>query len=124
MARHQALGAAGEAAVASWYERRGLEVLDRNWRCSEGELDLVVNRPRAVGARDCVVFCEVKTRTGARHGIGAEAVDHRKRRRLRQLASVWLAAHPASGPRDVRFDVASVDWDGRGFAISVIESAF
>ena len=121
MARHQRLGAAGEAAVAQWYERRGLEVLDRNWRCPSGEIDLILN---VVDGRACVVFCEVKTRTGSRHGIGAEAVDHRKRRRLRQLAAAWLAAHPMVGTRDVRFDVASVDWDGRGFAIRVIESAF
>lgn len=121
MARHQALGAAGEAAVAGWYERRGLVVLDRNWRCAEGELDLVVS---VVGSQSWVVFCEVKTRTGSRHGIGSEAVDHRKRQRLRRLATAWLSAHPHGNSRNVRFDVASVDWNGRGFAITVIEAAF
>lgn len=138
MARHLALGSAGEAAVADWYQRRGLVVLERNWRCPDGELDLVLCDGGRDGARHggrdvgrdptsrgpCVVFCEVKTRTGARHGTGAEAVDQRKRRRLRKLAALWLAAHPSSARRDVRFDVASVDWNGRGFAISVIEAAF
>ena len=69
MADHRrTLGVAGEDAVAAWYSNAGYALLDRNWRCREGELDLVVARDRAV------VFCEVKTRRGTAFGAPFEAV--------------------------------------------------
>ena len=66
----------------------GYEVVARNWRCAEGELDLVVGRPGEL------VFCEVKTRTSDRFGVPAEAVTIAKQRRLRTLAASFLAEHP------------------------------
>jgi putative endonuclease len=115
----RALGAAGESAVADWYLVAGYRVLDRNWRCREGELDLVVARP------GCVVFCEVKTRRGTAFGSPAEAVTITKQRRIRTLAMRWLAEHPEARARELRFDVASVV-AARGTApvIDVIEGAF
>jgi putative endonuclease len=95
------LGARGEQAALDLYVRRGFTVVARNWRCSLGEIDLVVRR------RDLLVFCEVKTRRGSSHGGGFTAVDGRKRRKLRSLAEVFLLTH-AAGPVVVRFDVASV----------------
>jgi putative endonuclease len=115
------LGARGEAAAAAFYAARGYSVLARNWRCREGELDLVV-------ARDgCVVFCEVKTRTGSGFGIPAEAVTPEKQRRLRRLAVRWLAEQRAAdGPgfADLRFDVASVTVRAGEPQLEVIEAAF
>ena len=95
------LGDAGEALASAWYEAAGYEVLDRNWRCRHGEIDLVC---RSGGT---VVICEVKTRRSSAFGTPAEAVDRAKRRRLRVLAASWLRAR---GVRceSVRFDVASV----------------
>jgi len=107
------LGAAGEAAVARWYEAHGYAVLARNWRCREGELDLVLRQ----GAT--VVFCEVKTRTTAAFGLPAEAVGRPKQARLRTLAVRWLA-EAAPGPVRLRFDVACV----LGGTIEVLEAAF
>ena len=102
MADHRsALGIRGEQATLDLYRRRGFTLVARNWRCSIGEVDLVVRR------RDLLVFCEVKTRTSSRHGGGFEAVDARKRRKLRALAEVFLLTHGA-GATSVRFDVASV----------------
>ena len=96
------LGDAGEEAVARWYAAAGYEVVDRNWRCREGELDLVL-------ARDTVlVFCEVKTRRTTAFGTPAEAVTFTKQRRLRTLAMRWLDAHPERRARTLRFDVAAV----------------
>ena len=115
----QVLGAAGEDAVARWYVHGGYEVIDRNWRCRDGELDLVV-------ARDSVlVFCEVKTRRSTAFGVPAEAVTRTKQRRLRTLAVRWLDAHPDARRRTLRFDVASV-LAARGTepVIDVIEGAF
>ncbi len=88
--------------MASWYADAGYRVLDRNWRCREGELDVVV-------ARDSVlVFCEVKTRRGTAFGSPAEAVTVAKQRRIRTLAMRWLDEHPEARARTLRFDVASV----------------
>jgi putative endonuclease len=99
--------------VASWYEARRFVVVDRNWRCRFGELDLVLLRD------GLVVFCEVKARRTGTYGTGVEAVGAAKRRRLRRLAAEWLALSPY-GPLEVRFDVAAVD----GTVITVIENAF
>jgi putative endonuclease len=115
----RALGAAGEDAVARWYAAAGYEVVDRNWRCREGELDLVVARGREL------VFCEVKTRRGTAFGAPVEAVTATKQQRIRALALQWLGAHPDRRARDLRFDVASV-LAARGAApvIEVLEGVF
>jgi len=109
----RALGSRGEAMAAEWYEARGYRVLARNWRCREGEIDLVLARGRTY------VFCEVKTRATEAFGLPAEAVTARKRARLRRLAARWLAETALPGG-DVRFDVAGV-LDGR---LEVVEEAF
>ena len=104
----QALGRFGEQVAAQHLEAAGLKVLARNWRCREGELDIVAWDP---GER-CLVFCEVKTRSGTGFGSPAEAVTVAKARRLRRLAAVWLAQ--GQGPRgDVRFDIVEVVRDRR-----------
>jgi len=98
----RALGASGEQAAAEWYERNGYEVVARNWRCRDGELDLVVRRGRAF------VFCEVKTRTSTAFGAPVEAVTRAKQVRLRHLAARWLDDHAGVRATEIRFDVASV----------------
>ena len=109
----RALGAYGERRAAAWYEAHGYEVLDRNWRCREGELDLVLRRGRTV------VFAEVKARRTAAFGTPAEAVTPAKQRRIRGLAVRWLHE---SGVRagELRFDVVAL----LGTDLQVIEAAF
>jgi putative endonuclease len=108
-----ALGAAGEERAAAWYRSRGYVVLDRNWRCREGELDLVVRRRREL------VFVEVKTRRTDRFGTPAEAVTRDKQRRLRVLAHRYLeSTHERAGA--LRFDVVSI----LGDRLEVIQAAF
>lgn len=116
------LGARGERAALDLYRRRGFTLVASNWRCSLGEIDLVVRR------RDMLVFCEVKTRRGSSRGVGFEAVDARKRRKLRSLAEVFLLTH-GIGPLSVRFDVASValragSTPGGATQIELFEDAF
>jgi putative endonuclease len=115
----RALGDAGEGLVAEWYMAAGYRVVDRNWRCRDGELDVVA-------ARDGVlVFCEVKTRRSTAFGSPAEAVTHAKRRRIRTLAMRWLDEHPGARARTLRFDVASVlARPDSAPVIDVIEAAF
>jgi putative endonuclease len=110
----RARGQAGEDAAADWYRARGFEVLARNWRCRDGEIDLVVRRG------PMVVFCEVKSRASTAFGAPVEAVTPTKQARLRRLAAAWLRATPATGRRDVRFDVAAV----LGDRVEVVEEAF
>lgn len=109
------LGAAGEDRAAAWYHRQGYEIVARNWRCRDGELDLVCRRGRSL------VFCEVKTRRSADFGHPAEAVTPAKQQRIRGLAARFLAEVPlAFRPGEIRFDVAGI-LAGR---LDVVQAAF
>lgn len=115
VARHrQWLGAHGEALVASWYEAHGYCIVVRNWRCREGEIDIVAK------SETTLVFCEVKTRTSTAFGAPGEAVTWSKQARLRRLAALFLTAEQHEYAADLRFDVASV----LGSRVEVIEGAF
>lgn len=101
--RTAALGRWGEDLAARHLTAAGMQVLDRNWRCPQGELDLV--------ARDrdgTVVFVEVKTRSGTGFGVPAEAVGRVKARRLRVLACRWLLEHRQPAGAELRFDVVGI----------------
>jgi putative endonuclease len=108
------VGVDGEGYAARWYATQGYEIIERNWRCHEGEIDLIVRKGSVL------VFCEVKTRSSDRFGTGLEAVTRTKQKRLRVLAAKWLREHSVSGMVSVRFDVASV----MGADITVVENAF
>ena len=88
-------------------------LVSRNWRCREGEIDLVLTRARLL------VFCEVKTRSSNAYGSPAAAVTPAKQARLRKLGMRWIDAHQMR-PGTLRFDVACVI----GREVRVIESAF
>ena len=108
------LGKSGEQAAAEYLESCGLRILDRNWRCAAGEIDIVAVERRTL------VIVEVKSRTGTRCGTPLEAVSRAKRARLRKLAVQWLNAHGIRFDQ-VRIDVVGVVYDGTGgFAIEHI----
>ena len=114
-AGRQRLGRSGEERAARWYVAQGYAVLARNWRCRDGELDLIVARGSTL------VVCEVKARSSLAYGHPAEAVTAAKQRRIRGLAARWLAeGDPPFRPDVIRFDVAAV----LPSSVSVIESAF
>lgn len=99
-----AVGRFGEELAAAYLRAAGLDVLERNWRCADGELDIV--------ARDgvVVVFVEVKTRSTLRFGDPAVAVTAVKAARIHRLAMRWLDEHHdvVAGRAELRFDVVSV----------------
>lgn len=99
----RSLGDIGEALAARYLTESGSLVLDRNWTCLEGELDLVVQDAEGV-----VVGVEVKTRRGLSFGEPIEAVTHAKQARLRRLLGLWLRDHPGVDAVDVRLDVIGV----------------
>ena len=112
-APHLERGRQGEELAAAWYRTRGFELVERNWRCPSGEVDLIVRRGRLL------VVCEVKSRRSDAYGGGAAAVGRLKQQRLRRLAAEWLATTGVHGV-DVRFDVVAVT----GIDVEVIEAAF
>ena len=97
----KALGAAGEELAARWYRRNGYEIVARNWRCREGELDIVAARGRTL------VVCEVKTRTSVAFGSPLEGISEVKANRLRRLAELWMERFEVR-PTDVRIDLVGV----------------
>ncbi|MEY9839044.1 YraN family protein [Streptacidiphilus sp. EB103A] len=111
-ARTQALGRYGENAAARALAAAGLTVLDRNWRCREGELDIVAMDG------DTLAVCEVKTRSERGFQSPAEAVDQTKANRLLLLAERWLAERwkAPTPPGGVRIDLVSVVHTPRGAA--------
>ena len=111
----RALGTKGEDAAAAWYTKKGYEVVARNWRCRDGELDLIVRSGRTY------VFCEVKTRTSTVFGAPVEAVTRDKQMRIRRLAARWLQDGAPGPAKDIRFDVASVLGPRE---VEVVEGAF
>lgn len=90
MAAKDVLGKRGEALAAEYLQGAGMQLVDQNWRCSQGEIDLVLSD----GAE--LVFVEVKTRSSTAFGHPLEAITMGKLARLRRLAAAWCAAHPGS----------------------------
>jgi len=82
-----ALGQQGEQLAADLLTASGLKIMDRNWRCRTGEIDIVA----AEGP--VLVICEVKTRSGSRFGTPLEAISRTKAARLRRLAISWVTSH-------------------------------
>ena len=110
MRAKDAVGKYGEDVAVRHLTEAGLEIVERNWRCSEGEIDIVARE------RDVLVICEVKTRSSVLFGLPTEAITSRKRKRMRRLAYLWLTQHPAPAA-EVRFDVVSVVRPDRGAAM-------
>ncbi|WP_433497480.1 YraN family protein [Sphaerimonospora sp. CA-214678] len=110
MAAKDRLGRRGEQLAADFLEAGGMRILARNWRCSQGEIDIV--------ARDgeTLVVVEVKTRSGRSHGTAFEAVTHEKLRRLRRLAGRWLAGQSETFGA-VRVDVVALERFAGDFAV-------
>jgi putative endonuclease len=99
--RNIALGAYGERVAARYLIEQGMTLLDRNWRCPAGEVDLVLRDGQVL------VFCEVKTRSDTAYGHPLEAVGDVKTERLLLLAELWMEEHLVR-PDDVRLDIVGV----------------
>ncbi|KQS07515.1 YraN family protein [Curtobacterium sp. MCLR17_007] len=110
------LGAQGEDIAAAWLERHGYTIVDRNWRCARGEVDIVAR------CADGLVFVEVKTRSGATAGHPLEAITRTKLRRLRQLVPAWFAAHPDHAAPQIRIDAMAVHLIGPRAVVEHVEA--
>lgn len=106
----QALGGYGERVAERHLVEQGMTLLDRNWRCDEGELDLVLREG------EVLVACEVKTRSSDRYGTPHEAIDATKLDRLRRLAERWMTDHGLTRVPDLRIDLVAVIHPAKGAA--------
>ena len=119
-----AVGRFGEQVARRYLINMGWTVLDTNWRCASGELDIV-----ALDG-EVLVFVEVKTRSSLAFGDPAEAVDGRKAARIRALAVQWIEERRTSDPdsfwRELRFDVVTVVRRdvGGGLSVRYLPAAF
>ena len=101
MADKDALGRRGEQLAADYLQGLGLRLVERNWRCALGEIDLVMRDGSET------VFVEVKTRAGLGYGHPLEAITAAKLARLRRLAAAWCEAHPGEAS-SIRIDAVAV----------------
>jgi len=111
------LGKEGERLAEIYLRKKGYKLIERNYRCASGELDLIVLDGRVV------VFVEVKTRTGRGFGTPFEAVEFRKQQKMIHAAQYFLAERKLH-QRDARFDVVGISWPGREPVVEHIENAF
>lgn len=102
-----ALGTYGETLAERQLTAHGMVVLERNWRCELGEIDLVLRDG------DVLVVCEVKTRSSDAYGSPHEAITATKAARLRRLAARWVSEHDVR-PREIRIDLVAVLRPRRG----------
>jgi putative endonuclease len=101
VARKDILGRAGESLAVAYLRQRGYLIIERNWRCALGEIDIVAREG------DTTVFVEVKTRSTLACGHPFEALSLVKLGRLRRLAGAWCESHPAVRG-DIRIDAIAV----------------
>jgi putative endonuclease len=109
------IGAAAEQAALAHLRAAGLVLIERNWRCRGGEIDLVMREG------DTLVFVEVRHRSASSHGDGLDSVGANKRKRLRTAIAAWLAAHPAERLAPVRIDVLAAGAGGLRWIRGAIE---
>lgn len=107
-------GAGAESVAAAYLERQGLRILDRNWHCRFGEIDLVLQDGPVI------VIAEVRLRTSARFGGAAASIDRRKQAKLAAAAQLYLSRRPSA---PCRFDVVLLG-DDQGRDIEWIRNAF
>lgn len=110
----------GEALVAEYLKARGCRIVEKEWRCRFGEIDLIAEQ------EGTLLFVEVKLRSNLRYGMPRESVTAKKQEKLRSAALLYLSMHGLDAP--ARFDVAEVYTDAhhsaRSTRIEYIENAF
>ena len=110
----QQLGKIGENLASEYLEKQGYLILERNFACRQGEIDIIAKDEKEF------VFVEVKTRKSLKFGYPAEAVTNIKRKHMQKVAQDYLYKNKLNG-RYVRFDVIEIYWSKRGYRINQIK---
>jgi putative endonuclease len=111
------LGRLGERLALDQIKRLGYKCIEKNYRCSLGEIDLIAKDG------DCLVFIEIKTRKGRSVGYAKEAVNQRKIRQISKAALAYMKANNCCDTKS-RFDVIAISIIGDREEIEVINDAF
>jgi putative endonuclease len=116
--KRQEVGRLGERLAAKFLRRRGYHIIETNFRCRGGEIDIIARQ------RDCLVFIEVRTRSSSSFGSPEESITQAKRSRLIFTALTYISSHNKL-PEQWRIDVVAVEVDAQGQAkrIEIIENA-
>jgi putative endonuclease len=111
-------GALGEKLAAAMLKRRGYRIIENNYRCRDGEIDIVARQ------KDCLVFVEVRTKTTSQFGVPEESVTRMKQSRMRRTAARYIQTHQRL-PESWRIDFVAVELDqhGRATRVDIIENA-
>jgi putative endonuclease len=113
----QIFGKQGEQLAERFLKKKGYKIVERNYRCANGEVDLIALDRRVI------VFVEVKTRADHDFGSPLEAVEFRKQRKMIQAAQFFLHEKKLH-QRDARFDVVGISWPGAEPVVEHIQNAF
>ena len=111
------IGADKESFVCEWLEGRGYKIVERNFRCRNGEIDIVAREG------GYLVFLEVKYRSHDMNGLPEEAVDVRKQRVISRVALYYLCRYGYGESTPVRFDVVAV-FGEKNFSVALYQNAF
>ena len=114
----RARGIRGEDLAVTYLKKKGYKIIERNYRCQWGEIDLI--------ARDkgTLIFVEIKSRSSTGFGLPQDAVDHFKQKKLIQAAKAYMAEHHVQETIPARFDVVAVNFTPSGSEIELIKDAF
>jgi putative endonuclease len=115
--QRRAVGKAGEEVAVQYLLQRGYHILQRNYRCRFGEIDLIAREGRTLA------FIEVKTRRSQRFGPAASAVTFEKQRHLIKASQMYMTQMKKTH-EPCRFDVVAIDMDAHGLHIELIRDAF
>jgi len=113
-----AIGKKGEALARKYFEEKGFNIVDRNFRCSYGEIDLVLRKDKALR------FAEIKFRRTLVYGVPQESVVRRKQRRIRNTALLWLKQRHLPIDSEIHFDVLAISEKTGKITYNYIEDAF
>jgi putative endonuclease len=114
----KALGSKGEDLAVQYLKRRGFKVIERNYHCSAGEIDLIARE------KNTLVFVEIKARSSSDYGLPQDAVDRFKQKKLIEVARTYMAERHLTEDIAARFDVVAIHLTPAGPDIEVIRDAF
>ncbi len=118
MEQRKQLGNTSEALAQAYLEKQGFLLLQANFSCKQGELDLIMRRDKLL------LFVEVRSKTNQKYGLPLETVTYKKQEKLRKTAEYYLHLHPELAALYCRFDVVSVVWQGENASVQWIADAF
>jgi len=114
----KALGSKGEDLAVQYLKKKGFKVIERNYHCSAGEIDLIAREGKTL------IFVEIKTRSSSEFGLPQEAVDRFKQKKMIEVARAYMAEHHLTEDIPARFDVVAIQLTPTGPDIELIKDAF